>query len=154
MNMHVRAERLRAVRNDNRPHLRLVGGRGDEGTTAHGFRLALRALGAAYSRVAIALNERLERPNVRLSELSELGAQYSWISERRRLVQTFLDSEPTIMAYARCDCRNPDQIRSLAEAATELADDSRSLSSALGLLSYIDHELGWSGSEEEPLVAV
>jgi hypothetical protein len=48
------------------------------------------------------------------------------------------------MAYACADFGAPDQIRALAECAAELAGESQSLFAAIGLLSYIDHELGWA----------
>jgi hypothetical protein len=59
-------------------------------------------------------------------------------------VQTYLEAEPAVMAYACADFGAPEQIQSLAEIAAELAGESKSLFSALGLLDYIDHELGWA----------
>jgi hypothetical protein len=111
---------------------------------AQGFRRALQALSAAYARVGNALSDRLQHANSDLDAVSSLGASYGWITDRRRLVQTYLEAEPAVMAYACADFGAPDQIRSLAEAAVELAGESQSLFSALALLSYIDHELGWA----------
>jgi hypothetical protein len=116
-------------------------------TDAMSFQRALKALDVAYARVAAMLDDALERPHTGLSQLAALGANYAWISERRRLVKTFLESEPAILAYAHCDCPRPDQIRSLAETAAELASDGDTLVSALGLLNYIDLELGWADGE-------
>jgi len=116
-------------------------------TTALGFQQALQALSSAYTRVAALLDDALERSDAGLTQLAALGANYAWISERRRLVKTFLESEPAILAYAYCDCPRPDQIRSLAETAAELANDNEALGSALGLLNYIDLELGWADGE-------
>lgn len=111
---------------------------------AQGFRHALLALSVAYARVGNALTDRMQHADSDLSELSALGANYGWISDRRRLVQTYLEAEPAVMAYACADFGAPEQIRSLAETASELAAETGSLFSALGLLSYIDHELGWA----------
>lgn len=109
-----------------------------------GFRQALLALGTAYSKAGNALSDRLQHAGSDAAEASNLAASYSWIADRRRLVQTYLEAEPAVMAYACADFGEPDQIRSLAEAAADLAGESQSLFSALGLLSYIDHELGWA----------
>jgi len=117
---------------------------------ALGFRRALQALSAAYARVGNALADRMQHANSELSELSALGASYGWISDRRRLVQTYLEAEPAVMAYACADFGQPDEIRSLAETAGELAGEAKSLFSALGLLSYIDHELGWAAMGGAP----
>jgi len=111
---------------------------------ALGFRRALQALNAAYAKVGNALSDRMQHGGSDLGELSTLGASYGWISDRRRLVQTYLEAEPAIMAYACADFGEPEQIRSLADAASELASEDQSLFSALGLLNYIDHELGWA----------
>jgi len=109
-----------------------------------GFRRALQALSAAYARVGNALSDRLQHASSDVDEVTTLGASYGWIVDRRRLVQTYLEAEPAVMAYACADFGEPDQIRSLAEAAADLAGENQSLFSALGLLSYIDHELGWA----------
>jgi hypothetical protein len=111
---------------------------------AQGFRRALLALSAAYAKVGNAVCDRLQHSSTDLSELSSLGASYGWISDRRRLVQTYLEAEPAVMAYACADFGKPDEIRSLAEAAADLAGESKSLFSAIGLLNYIDQELGWA----------
>jgi hypothetical protein len=111
---------------------------------AQGFRRALQALSAAYARVGNALSDRMQHASSDLAALTDLGASYGWISDRRRLVQTYLEAEPAVMAYACADFGEPEQIRSLAEIAGELAGESQSLFSALGLLSYIDEELGWA----------
>ena len=111
---------------------------------AQGFRRALMALSAAYASAGNALSDRLQHCGPDIEELSALGTSYGWISDRRRLVQTYLDAEPAVMAYACADFGQPDEIRSLAETAAELAGESRSLFSALGLLTYIDQELGWA----------
>ena len=109
-----------------------------------GFRRALQALSAAYARVGNALSDRLQTASSELSELTALGASYAWITDRRRLVQTYLEAEPAVMAYACADFGQPEEIRSLAETAAELASEAQSLLPALGLLNYIDHELGWA----------
>jgi hypothetical protein len=109
-----------------------------------GFRRALQALSAAYARVGNALSDRIQHASPDPSELSALGASYGWITDRRRLVQTYLEAEPAVMAYACADFGQPEQIRSLAETASELAGERGALFSALGLLTYIDHELGWA----------
>jgi hypothetical protein len=111
---------------------------------AQGFRRALQALSTAYAKVGNVLSDRLQHAQSDLDEVTALGASYGWIVDRRRLVQTYLEAEPAVMAYACADFGEPDQIRSLAEAAADLAGESQSLFSALGLLSYIDHELGWA----------
>ena len=111
---------------------------------AQGFRRALQALSTAYAKVGNALSDRLQHARSDLDEVTTLGASYGWIVDRRRLVQTYLEAEPAVMAYACADFGEPDQIRSLAEAAADLAGENQSLFSALGLLSYIDHELGWA----------
>jgi hypothetical protein len=111
---------------------------------AMGFRRALQALSDAYARAGNALSDRMQHTNSDLSELTILGASYGWIVDRRRLVQTYLEAEPAVMAYACADFGAPEQIQSLAEAAAEMAGEAQSLFSALGLLSYIDHELGWA----------
>jgi len=118
-----------------------------QNTEALSFQRALEALEAAYAQVAAILDDQLERPATGLSQLAALGMNYAWISERRRLVKTFLESDPAALAYANSDCPRPDQIRSLAETAAELASDSDTLPSALGLLNYIDLELGWADGE-------
>jgi len=111
---------------------------------ALGFRRALQALSAAYAKVGNALSDRLQHAGSDLGELATIGASYGWIVDRRRLVQTYLEAEPAVMAYACADFGEPDQIRSLADAAADLASENTSLFSALGLLNYIDHELGWA----------
>jgi hypothetical protein len=111
---------------------------------ALGFRRALQALSAAYARAGNALSDRLQHATSDLSELTTLGASYGWVADRRRLVQTYLEAEPAVMAYACADFGAPEQIQSLAETAAELAGESHSLFSALGLLNYIDQELGWA----------
>jgi hypothetical protein len=111
------------------------------------FQHALKALGTAYARVATMLDDALERSDNGLSQLAALGANYAWVSDRRQLVKTFLESEPAILAYAYSDCPRPDQIRSLAETAADLARERDTLTSALGLLNYIDLELGWADGE-------
>jgi hypothetical protein len=111
---------------------------------AQGFRRALQALSAAYARVGDALSDRMQHPTPDQSERSALGATFGWISDRRLLVHTYLESEPAVMAYACADFGQPEQIRALAETASELAGEEETLFSALGLLSYIDHELGWA----------
>jgi hypothetical protein len=111
---------------------------------ALGFRRALQALSAAYAKAGNALSDRLQHASSDLGEVATIGSSYSWIVDRRRLVQTYLEAEPAVMAYACADFGEPDQIRSLAEAAADLASERQSLFSALGLLSYIDHELGWA----------
>jgi NAD(P)-dependent dehydrogenase (short-subunit alcohol dehydrogenase family) len=111
---------------------------------AQGFRRALQALNAAYAKVGNALCDRLQHAGGEAAELPALGASYTWISDRRRLVQTYLEAEPAVIAYACADCTEPEQIRSLAEAAADLAGETGSLVSALGILNYIDRELGWA----------
>jgi hypothetical protein len=111
---------------------------------ALGFRRALQALSAAYAKAGNALSDRLQHAHSDLSEITTLGANYGWIADRRRLVQTYLEAEPAVMAYACADFGTPEQIQSLAETAAELAGESKSLFAALGLLNYIDHELGWA----------
>jgi hypothetical protein len=115
-----------------------------------GFRRALQALSAAYGRVGNALSDRMQHAGSDQSELTALGASYGWISDRRRLVQTYLEAEPAVMAYACADFSQPEQIRSLAEAAADLAAERQSLFSAIGLLNYIDHELGWAAISGAP----
>ncbi|HVO03850.1 MAG TPA: hypothetical protein VMT54_16735 [Candidatus Cybelea sp.] len=131
----------------NAAKLRLIGLplRGEQATR---FQQALRALDAAYSIVGAALYNRIQRPAVDVHEISALGASYGWISERRSLVQSFLDAEPAVLAYAGVDFDEPEHIRSLAETAAELASEHHSLISAIALLSYIDQELGWTAVTE------
>jgi hypothetical protein len=133
-------------RGNGRHPIALLRGAGCK-ANALGFQRALQALGTAYTRVATLLDDALERSDAGLSQLAALGANYAWISERRRLVKTFLEAEPAILAYAHFDCPAPDQIRSLAETAIELASNDDTLPSALGLLNYIDLELGWAEGE-------
>ena len=118
---------------------------------AQGFRRALQALSAAYARVGNALSDRLQSAGSDLSEVSALGASYGWIVDRRRLVQTYLEAEPAVIAYACADFGEPEEIRSLAETAVELASEATSLFSALGLLNYIDQELGWAAVGGAPV---
>jgi hypothetical protein len=113
---------------------------------ALGFQQALQALNAAYTCVATMLDDALESSDADLAQLAALGANYAGISERRRLVKAFLESEPAI-DYAHDDFPHPDHIRSLAETAAELASERDTLVSALGLLNYIDLELGWADGE-------
>jgi hypothetical protein len=108
---------------------------------ALGFRHALQALSVAYAKAGNALSDRMQHAN---SDVGALGANYAWISDRHRLVQTYLEAEPAVMVYACADFGAPEQIRSLAETAAELAGEFESLFAALGVLSYIDHELGWA----------
>lgn len=117
------------------------------------FQRALEALGRAYARAADMLDAKLARGNLDMEALVMLGDNYARISMRRRLIKTVLESEPAILAYANSDCRYPEQIHSLAEAASELAGDPKGLPSALGLLAYIDQELGWSEIADGAAVA-
>ncbi len=108
------------------------------------FRRALQALSSAYAKAGNALSDRLQHAQSDLAELTKLGASYGWVSDRRRLVQTYLEAEPAVMAYACADFGAPEQIQALAETAAELAGESKSLFAALGALSYIYQELGWA----------
>jgi hypothetical protein len=111
---------------------------------AMGFRRALQALSAAYAKAGNALSDRLQHAGADHAARTSLDASYGWIADRRRLVQTYLEADPAVMAYACAGFGKPEQIQSLAETAAELAGESQSLLSALGLLDYIDHELGWA----------
>jgi hypothetical protein len=148
MQMNNIATRQSVTKRSNGKHHPIVLGRGiGRRTDAVGFQRALEALGAAYAQVASMLDQAIESTDSGLGQLAALGANYAWISERRQLVKTFLESEPAILAYAHIDCPAPDQIQSLAETATELAGKHETLPSALGLLNYIDLELGWADGE-------
>ncbi|HVM85132.1 MAG TPA: hypothetical protein VMW18_14675 [Candidatus Binatia bacterium] len=113
-----------------------------------GLKRALQALGIAYEKVAHALDLRLAAANSEDDVLAQLSNNCSWISDRRRLVQSFLDCELAAAAYV--EMRDPDQIHALAEAAGAFAEESHQLFSALGLLSYIEHELGWTAARLVP----
>jgi len=126
------------------PKLSPIGFSARHTSEAQGFRRALQTLNAAYARAGNALSDRLQHAGSDTSELSALGASYAWISDRRRLVQSYLEAEPAVVAYACADFGQPDEIRTLAETAIELAGEASSLFSALGLLDYLDHELGWA----------
>jgi hypothetical protein len=149
----IRADSISRDRASKRPHaapvLRLVISDESRGRQVAGLKPALQALGAAYDRVAGILRNRMQHASADIDQISELGVRFTWVSERRRLVQTYLESGPEVIAYAYADCRHPEQIQSLAETASELASKSRSLTSALGLLNYIDDELGWSSEDAE-----
>jgi len=121
----------------------------DEESGTQGLRRALEALGVAYAKVGQALKLRLRVADCEAEELSQLSNSCGWISDRERLVQSFLDCE-LAAAAAYVDMRNPDQIHALAEAAGAFAEESRQLFSALGLLSYIEHELGWAAVGTAP----
>ena len=147
MHIHkVETTRHTVGKRGNGKHPIVVRGMG-RGASTQGFQHALRALSTAYARAATLLDDALEQSDTDFSQLAALGANYAWVSDRRRLVNTFLESEPAILAYAYSDCSRPDQIRALAETAAELANQRDTLTSALGLLNYIDLELGWAHGE-------
>lgn len=105
---------------------------------------ALEALNTAYKRVARVLNEEMDRSKSGVDEISALGGQLRWVSERQKLVKTALRAGPGMVAYVCEDCQEVKQLRSLAETAAKLAAESRSYPTTLNLLNYIDQELGWT----------
>lgn len=105
---------------------------------------ALEALNTAYKRVARVLNEEMDRSKSGVDEISTLGGQLRWVSERQKLVKTALRAGPGMVAYVCEDCQEVTQLRSLAETAAKLASQSRSYPTTLNLLNYIDQELGWT----------
>ncbi|MBK8158638.1 MAG: hypothetical protein IPK59_07670 [Rhodospirillaceae bacterium] len=105
---------------------------------------ALEALNTAYRRVARVLTEEIDRSKANVDEISALGGRLRWVTERQRLVRTALQSGPGLIAYVCGDCHEVKELRSLAETAAKLANDSKAYPTTLNLLNYIDHELGWT----------
>lgn len=105
---------------------------------------ALEALNTAYKRLTRVLNAEIDRSKSGVDEISALGGQLRWVTERQSLVKTALRAGPSMVAYVCEDCQEVTQLRSLAEMAAELAGESSSYPTTLNLLSYIDQELGWT----------
>jgi len=105
---------------------------------------ALEALNTAYRRVARVLTDEIDRSRSNVDEISALGGRLRWVTERQKLVRTALQSGPGLVAYVCGDCQEVNELRSLAETAAKLANDSKAFPTTLNLLNYIDHELGWT----------
>jgi hypothetical protein len=105
---------------------------------------ALEALNTAYRRVARVLTDEIDRSRSNVDEISALGGRLRWVTERQKLVRTALQSGPGLVAYVCADCHEVKELRSLAETAAKLANDSKAYPTTLNLLNYIDHELGWT----------
>ena len=105
---------------------------------------ALEALNTAYRRVARVLTDEIDRSKSNVDEISALGGRLRWVTERQKLVRTALQSGPGLVAYVCGDCQEVKELRSLAETAAKLANDSKAFPTTLNLLNYIDHELGWT----------
>ncbi|WP_303978372.1 hypothetical protein [Dongia mobilis] len=105
---------------------------------------ALEALNTAYRRVARVLTDEIDRSRSNVDEISALGGRLRWVTERQKLVRTALQAGPGLVAYVCGDCQEVKELRSLAETAAKLANDSKAYPTTLNLLNYIDHELGWT----------
>jgi hypothetical protein len=104
----------------------------------------LEALGKIYGRVARQLRKRIDGCGADVREIGRLGQRYAWISDRYRMVNTMLHSEPMILAYVCPEGAYSSQLGSLIESAEEVSRRSATLETALAVLEYLDHELGWA----------
>jgi hypothetical protein len=143
----VRSSKTKRVLSDQKTHRHVAHREPETG----GIRRALQALAIAYARAGTALRDRLEDARVAAHEIDLLGSSFGWVTDRQRLVHTFLAAEPAVIAYAYANISQPEQIATLAETAAELAGEHQSLISALGLLGYIERELGWTSVGAAPL---
>src|SRR6185369_13398541 len=105
---------------------------------------AFRTLAAVYASIAQILRQKLDRSGADIGEIAALGRQYEWISDRLRKVRMVLDAKPDLLAYVHADCSEPERTATLAASAVDVARVSRDLPTALAVLEYVDHELGWA----------
>lgn len=105
---------------------------------------ALEALATAYSRIIRILSSEIDRTKKDVDRISDLGGHMRWVAERQGLVRTALLAGPDYVTYVCGDCRDLQQVYSLAEMAAKLANDGNAFPTTLNLLNYIDGELGWS----------
>jgi hypothetical protein len=104
----------------------------------------LESLAAVYGRVARRLRKRIDACDGGVREIARLGRRYAWISDRYHMVNTMLHSEPMLRAYVCAEGAGSTQLPSLIESAEEVSRRSATLDTALAVLEYIDHELGWA----------
>jgi hypothetical protein len=105
---------------------------------------ALEALRTAYKRLSRVLSDEIDRSRENVDRMSHLGGRLRWVSERHHLVRTALNAGPAYAAYLCGECEQLAEVRSLAEMAAKMANSDASYPTALNLLNYIDHELGWN----------
>jgi hypothetical protein len=104
----------------------------------------LAALENVYSRVARQLRKRIDECGTDVREIGRLGQRYAWISDRYRMVNTMLHSEPMIRDYVCAEGAYAAQLGSLIASAEEVSRRPAALETTLAFLEYIDHELGWA----------
>lgn len=105
---------------------------------------ALEALRTAYKRLSRVLSAEIDRSRKNVDRMSDLGGRLRWVSERHSMVHTALAAGPAYAAYLCGECEQLPEVRSLAEMAAKMANDGTTYPTALNLLNYIDHELGWT----------
>jgi hypothetical protein len=104
----------------------------------------LEALENVYGRVGRHLRKRIDECGTDVREIGRLGQRYAWISDRYRMVNTMLHSEPMIRDYVCAEGAYAAQLDSLIASAEELSRRPADLETTLAFLEYIDHELGWA----------
>lgn len=104
---------------------------------------ALEALRTAYKRLSRVLTDEIDRSRKNVDRMSDLGGRLRWISERHSMVRTALAAGPAYAAYLCGECEQLPEVHSLAQMAAKIAHDNAAYPTALNLLNYIDHELGW-----------
>jgi hypothetical protein len=109
-----------------------------------------KALAKVYGRVARHLWLSLDRSRTDFREIALLGRRYSWVSDRQRMVQAMLRAKPAVRDYVCADGAHAIRLRSLIESADEVSHQAATLPTALAVLEYIDHELGWAGTNARP----
>ncbi|MDY0872690.1 hypothetical protein [Dongia rigui] len=109
---------------------------------------ALEALRTAYKRLSRVLSDEIDRSRKNVDRMSDLGGRLRWVAERHSMVHTALAAGPAYAAYLCGECDQLPEVRSLAEMAAKMANDGNAYPTALNLLNYIDHELGWMPIEK------
>lgn len=104
---------------------------------------ALEALLTAYKRLSRVLSAEIDRSRKDIDIMSDLGGRLRWVSERHSMVRTALAAGPGYAAYLCGECEQLPAVHSLAQMAAKIAHDDKAYPTALNLLNYIDHELGW-----------